>query len=105
MTDAESDSKQNAQFGQLSRDPSVVDRVVHAVTDSIVSGQLAPGQRLDSERELADQFGVSRTVIREATRSLVAQGLVQTRSGRGVEVSALGGDAVSRSLSLYLRSN
>jgi GntR family transcriptional repressor for pyruvate dehydrogenase complex len=76
-----------------------------AITEAIVSGQLRPGDQLQSERDLAEQFGVSRTVIREAVRSLAAQGLVQARSGRGVEVMGLGGAAVSRSLNLFLRGN
>jgi GntR family transcriptional repressor for pyruvate dehydrogenase complex len=98
-------AERESQFGQVARDPSLADKVVQEITEAIVSGRLSAGQRLDSERELAEQFGVSRTVIREAVRSLVGQGLVETRAGRGVIVAAIGDDTVSRSMSLYLRSN
>jgi GntR family transcriptional repressor for pyruvate dehydrogenase complex len=99
------DQPSEGQFGQVTRDPSLADKVVQEITEAIVSGRLRAGERLDSERELAEQFGVSRTVIREAVRSLVGQGLVETRAGRGVLVAAIGDDTVSRSMSLYLRSN
>ncbi len=92
-------------FSALPREPTLSDKVVSSITESIVSGRLAPGQRLQSERELADQFGVSRTVIREAIRSLVALGLVVSKSGRGAQVATIGPDAVSRSMSLFLRGS
>jgi GntR family transcriptional repressor for pyruvate dehydrogenase complex len=92
-------------FSQLQREPSLSDRVAESITEAIVSGRLSPGQPLQPERELADNFGVSRTVIREAVRSLAAQGLVEARSGRGMQVATVGSDAISRSMRLYLRGN
>jgi len=92
-------------FSALSREPTLSDKVVSSITESIVSGRLEPGQRMPSERELADQFGVSRTVVREAIRSLVALGLVVSQSGRGAQVATIGPDAVSRSMSLFLRGS
>ncbi|MBX9925948.1 MAG: GntR family transcriptional regulator [Hyphomicrobiaceae bacterium] len=55
--------------------------------DDIVEGRLRPGARLD-EATLAARFGVSRTPIREALRSLAAAGLVEIRPHRGAVVSA-----------------
>jgi GntR family transcriptional regulator, transcriptional repressor for pyruvate dehydrogenase complex len=52
----------------------------------IVSGQLAPGRRLPSERELARLLGVSRGLVREAIHELALKGLVHRRQGRGTEV-------------------
>lgn len=49
---------------------------------------LEPGDRMPSERELAEQFGVSRTVVREAVRALVARGLLEVRAGSGTLVKA-----------------
>ena len=97
--------ERDGPFDQVLREPTLSDKVAKAITEAIVSGRIERGQQLDSERELADQFGVSRTVIREAVRSLAAQGLVETGSGRGVQVSGVDGDAVSRSMGLYLRRN
>ena len=53
----------------------------------IVSGQLPPGTRLPSERELSDQIGVSRMTIRRATRALVSAGLCRREAGTGLFVA------------------
>jgi GntR family transcriptional regulator, transcriptional repressor for pyruvate dehydrogenase complex len=102
---AASPAPEGEVFSQLSREPSLSDRVAESITEAIVSGRLSPGQPLQAERELADRFGVSRTVIREAVRSLAAQGLIEARSGRGLQVAMVGSDAISRSMRLYLRGN
>lgn len=102
---AASPAPEGEVFAQLSREASLSDRVAESITEAIVSGRLSPGQPLQPERELADNFGVSRTVIREAVRSLAAQGLVEARSGRGMQVATVGSDAISRSMRLYLRGN
>lgn len=47
----------------------------------ILEGSIRPGERLPSEREMAEQFGVGRLVVREALRSLQALGLVEVRRG------------------------
>lgn len=53
----------------------------------ITSGELAAGMRLPSERALADRFGVSRTVVREAIIALEVQGIVEVRLGSGIYVA------------------
>ena len=58
--------------------PQIASRVV----DAILSGRIAPGQRL-GEQELADVFGVSRTLVREAMARLSARGMVEVSSRRG----------------------
>lgn len=54
---------------------------------AIREGDFAPGERLPSERELVDTFGVSRVSVREAIRSLEAIGLVRVYQGRGAFVT------------------
>ena len=71
--------------------------------ETILSQRLQVGDRLPSERELGEQFGVSRTVVREAVRALVAKGVIEVRSGSGLRVAAVDAAAVSESMSLYLR--
>ena len=66
--------------------PSLYQRIVQQITSQIVSGILTPGASLPVEAELAQQFGVSRTVIREAVRVLVAKGLISVRQGSGMRV-------------------
>ena len=56
--------------------------------DEILSGRLVVGQKLPSERELAEQHGVSRPVVREAIRGLIERNLVEVLPGRGAYVRA-----------------
>jgi DNA-binding GntR family transcriptional regulator len=62
--------------------------IVEALEDSILRGERRPGDRLD-ERQLAEEFGVSRTPIREALQRLVASGLVSVRGRSGAMVAEL----------------
>ena len=49
----------------------------------IMQGEYAHGEKLPNERELAERLGVSRTMLREATKQLAARGLVDIRRGWG----------------------
>lgn len=71
--------------------------------EMVVSGGLAPGQRLPPERELCARLGVSRTVVREALNLLEARGLISIEHGRGAVVSGGSPGAVRDSLGLLLR--
>jgi GntR family transcriptional regulator, hexuronate regulon transcriptional repressor len=62
-------------------------QVADSITDSIRSGKYAAGARLSSERDLAVEFKVSRTTIREAMIALEIRGLVEARPGSGIYVS------------------
>ena len=57
------------------------DKVVDQITHVIASGQLSPGDRLPSERELADRFGLSRMTVRDALRVLESRGLIAIKVG------------------------
>jgi GntR family transcriptional regulator, transcriptional repressor for pyruvate dehydrogenase complex len=57
------------------------DQVVEQIQAAIFAQQWKPGDKLPSEKELAEQFGTSRATIREAIRVLELAGLVKTRSG------------------------
>ena len=65
-------------------------QVARSIAASIAEGRYAPGDRLPSERALADSFGVSRPTIRDAMIALEFQGLVEARQGSGVYVTARG---------------
>jgi GntR family transcriptional repressor for pyruvate dehydrogenase complex len=92
-----------ALFEQIAREPRLSDKVAAMMLETILSRKLQVGDRLPSERELGEQFGVSRTVVREAVRALVAKGVIEVRSGSGLRVAAVDAAAVSESMSLYLR--
>ncbi|CAN7289122.1 FadR/GntR family transcriptional regulator [Phenylobacterium sp. LjRoot225] len=62
-------------------------QVAAAIGDGIASGLYARGHRLPSERDLAEEFGVSRPTIREAMLALEIRGMVEARHGSGVYVT------------------
>src|SRR6478672_3761473 len=76
-------------FQTVNREARLSDKVTAAILETIASNQLKPGDLLPPERELGRQFGVSRTVIREAVRALAAKGLLEVRSGSGVRIVAV----------------
>lgn len=63
------------------------DHVTSTLAKHILSGALAPGDRLPTEAELSIKLGVSRTALREALRMLAAKGLVESRTRAGTVVS------------------
>lgn len=63
------------------------DRVVVELQQRILSGELGVGSRLPTESELCEAFDVSRTVIRDALRTLTAMGLINVQHGHGISVT------------------
>jgi GntR family transcriptional repressor for pyruvate dehydrogenase complex len=57
--------------------------VAQAIREQVFSGVLKEGQRLPSEREMSEQFGVSRVVVREAIRTLELAGILRVQKGAG----------------------
>ena len=74
-------------FETLTREPTLTGRVVNQLEALIVDQRLQPGDRLPAINELTQQFGVSRTVIREAIGALAARGLLEVRHGSRTVVS------------------
>ncbi len=75
-----------ARFQSLAPGARLADRVADALAEEVRSGRLSAGERLPTETALAEQFGVSRTVVREAVSRLKSLGLVDSRQGSGVYV-------------------
>ena len=66
---------------------AISESVAEQLRMAILRGEVAVGERLPPERELAPRFGTNRNTLREAIRSLEAQGLVVARQGDGVRVT------------------
>ena len=79
------------------------EKIVDQIEGRILAGELQPGDHLPSERELAEQFRVSRTAVREAVKTLAEKGLVQVRPGRGTFVTNDTSEAVRHSLGRMLK--
>jgi len=78
------------------RPRSLAHDVVDALSGRIRDGSLTPGEKLPTEAAIMEEFGVSRTVVREAISRLQAAGLVETRHGVGTFVVGLGEGAPFR---------
>lgn len=90
------------RFKSVGKSQLLSHAVVEAIEGSIRSGHLVPGMKLSSELELCEQFGVSRTVLREALRVLTGRGLVRIEKGRGIFVSRLSSETVTTPMEMYL---
>jgi GntR family transcriptional regulator, transcriptional repressor for pyruvate dehydrogenase complex len=83
---------------------SVITAVMDRIRGLIESGQLAPGARLPSERELRERLGVGRSTVREALRALEALGLIEMHQGRGSYVRVpVDGESLPVALTLASR--
>jgi GntR family transcriptional repressor for pyruvate dehydrogenase complex len=80
---------------------SVEDIIGQAIQDK----KLSPGTKLPSELKLCEQFGVSRTVIREALRVLHSRGLITITKGKGMYVKEFSGESAAGPLQFFLRMN
>ena len=69
------------------RSSRLYEQIVQQVEESIHRGALKPGDQLPPERELAQQFGVSRTAVREAVKALREKGMVEAYPGRGTFIT------------------
>lgn len=82
---------------------TLADQLADEIKRLILTGTLRSGDVLPSEMELAEQYGVSRAVIRDATRVLMALGLVEVIHGRGVFISPPENEAFGDALFLALQ--
>ncbi len=72
---------------KIVRSSRLYEQIVQQVEESIHKGAMKPGDQLPPERELAQQFGVSRTAVREAVKALHEKGLLDAYPGRGTFVT------------------
>jgi GntR family transcriptional repressor for pyruvate dehydrogenase complex len=105
---AADDAPRHTSFSGLTlpRDELKSDRVAAELERRIFSGELATGTRLPTETELCEILGVSRSVVRDAIRSLVARGLVTVKQGHGMTVTEPSDASYSQALiTLLVRSD
>ena len=88
---------------KIVRSSRLYEQIVQQVEESIHKGGLKPGDQLPPERELAQQFGVSRTAVREAVKALREKGLVEAYPGRGTFVTDGTSHAIRQSLDRMIR--
>ena len=78
----------------------VTDDAITSIRHMILTGELAPGDRLPPEADLAANLGLSRTSLREAVRALTVLGVIDTRQGDGSYITGLGPELLLGALGL-----
>jgi GntR family transcriptional repressor for pyruvate dehydrogenase complex len=81
----------------------LADQLVERIEALVAESRLNPGDIFPSERVLAEQFGVSRTVVREAIRALTAKGLLAVTPGSGMMISRPTAPAIAKSMRFLLQ--
>lgn len=74
-------------FQRINRRRTLSSKIVLEIKDKLLQGSLKPGDKLPTEQELIEQFGVSRTPVREAMKILEAIGVIQIRRGEGMYIT------------------
>ncbi|MCD8568615.1 MAG: FadR family transcriptional regulator [Geovibrio sp.] len=80
----------------------VSDEIYRQLKDLVLSGELKPGEKLPSERELAVQMGVSRPTLREALQKLEAHGFLKQIQGDGTYVQSAASPVLSQAFTEML---
>lgn len=78
-------------------------KVASEIEEAIINKKLIAGDKLPTEFELCDQFGVSRTAIREALRTLSAKGLISIQKGKGIFIEGYSSDSIIEPMHRYLQ--
>lgn len=86
---------------QTLRRPKVRDQVAGQIQQFIVEQKLGPGDRLPTETQLAETFGISRLSLREATKSLEFLGIVESKAGVGLTVGRIDMERLTVHLSFH----
>ncbi|MCO1599960.1 FadR/GntR family transcriptional regulator [Desulfosporosinus nitroreducens] len=84
------------------RTRKIYEQIVDQIGQLVAQGQLKPGDRLPSERELVERFQVSRASIREAISALEMMGLIEVRSGEGTYIRQVNIESVVTPLAWML---
>ena len=88
---------------KIVRSSRLYEQIVQQVEESIQKGALKLGAQLPPERELAEQFGVSRTAVREAVKALREKGLVEAYPGRGTFITGGTSYSIRQSLDRMMK--
>lgn len=81
----------------------VFEQIAEQIEKRILDGELKSGDRLPTERDLAEQFHASRTAVREAMKILAQKGLIEMRPGRGTIVIDGVHEAMQNSIGLAMK--
>ncbi len=86
---------------QTLRRPKVRDQAAEQIKQHIIDNKLASGDRLPTENQLAETFGISRLSLREATKALEFLGIVESKTGVGLTVGRIDMERVTQHLGFH----
>jgi GntR family transcriptional regulator, transcriptional repressor for pyruvate dehydrogenase complex len=90
-------------FKNVHRKRNLSHEVAASIRDAVFQGEYLEGSSIPSEPELSQQFGVSRAVVRDATRILEARGLIEIAQGKGMFVTPDATEAFEEVLLIALK--
>lgn len=103
MTTSYSSASREKSVYKVVQTSRLYEQIVQQIEESILKGVLKTGDQLPAERDLAQQFGVSRTAVREAVKALREKGLVEAYSGRGTFITNGTSQAVRQSFDRMIK--
>ena len=86
---------------QTIRRPKMRDQVSEQIKQYIIERKLMPGDRLPTENQLAETFGISRLSLREATKTLEFLGIVESKTGVGLTVGRIDMERMTKHLGFH----
>ncbi len=92
-------------FPKIGSSTTLSQEILKNIENAILQKKVAPGEKLPTESEMCQMFGVSRTALREALRMASARGLITIRKGSGIYVNEYSPDQATQPLALYLELN
>jgi len=90
------------EFSSIKNSQNLSQIIKGQIEDAIRKKELGPGEKLPTEKEFCESFGVSRNVLREALRSLDSKGLIKIKKGSGMFVTEFTSKNAISSLNLFL---
>ena len=92
-----------SRFQSVAKNPDLVQQVVDQIMSLISDGKLRVGDEIPPEAALSEQFGVSRTVTREAMQTLRGLGVIEVSRGKRPRIKEPGTDATIENIHLHLK--
>ena len=94
-----------AVFEKIGKDITLSQEIEQKIEQAILAKQFQPGEKLPTEKELCEMFGVSRTALREALQMLSSRGLIYVKKGSGIYVEDYSASNAMRPMQMYLELN
>lgn len=94
-----------AVFEKIGKEFTLSQEIEQKIESAILEKQFQPGEKLPTEKELCEMFGVSRTALREALQMLSSRGLIEVKKGSGIYVEDYSASNAMRPMQMYLELN